>query len=455
MPTPDLNYLDKAVFPLSFISDYLEVVADSDITDENTQIGIAEADLIQSGVLIGDKIGKCLSRPDGKIYLFWRVEVPGWLDDTKHQLVIVRRKRSFSMAYQHSQGAWTQPTKDPSVEEVYRSNDFTIQYCVDDDKIESGVEYCYTMYICDITRNTYIADTLERNPKSQISIISNKQRLSSTFMFNHLPQFWFDSDNSGSLNALLDVFSYGFNVHQNIIDLLSYNDYFKLFSPIVKKVAGEWGMDEGELGLGIDTMRRQIRYTQDVLKYAGCKKGIKDLVRLITTWQIDWSNIYMETSAIPFFQTYGVVNTPLWDDGYGYGYGLFDSSVTTSLGLVNEIKIIVEIPRVALAIGNSTNIVYDTIDDYTTFEDSSVDFTTTQPKEHVLVSNQNDPEYTHRVFDNDSTKLYVNGKVGCEVGDQYCVLTQIDAARLNRLLYLLQKRKLNIPYFCNVTVKFI
>lgn len=454
----NLDYKSYPTFPFEFIVDNLIVVADSNLTDKNTQIILTNANKIETGVSIGEVIRRCCSEVENEVRLKWRITSTGasFLDDSKHELVILRRKRCFSMSYDHSNGPWAKVLKDPSAEEVYRSNDWTVCHYEDTTNLEPGVEYCYTMFIRDNDQDSTISNALETNNKAQINVVNRKERICSTWMFNNLPFNFYAQDVDGSTAAWFDTLGSVLDRNENIINLLNYENHKTLYSKAVKIRAGDYGMGEAETALGIDTMRRQMRYCQDVFRYSGCRRGIIKFIRMLTTWQIGISNIYLHSDTTPdYFHTYGSSpETPLWDEYTGYGYGLFSTSEDINIGTITEQKIVVEIPRVALAIGNSTDISWDTTNEYATIEDTAVDFTLTNPNEQVLLPNQNNPEYRHRIFDSDSTHLYCNDRVVAAVGEEYVVLTQLDAARLDRLVYWLIEKSMMIPFFNRIVIKF-
>lgn len=434
-------------YAVEFLKTEKVVVADADYSDAETEIKQSDALLIDASVSIGDQIGRCYSA--NSITLRWRY--PVGITKANYRHLIYRKKKGFTLQAKHSNGTFKALVDDQVAVKVY-DEELTAGEYVDTYKLEDGQQYFYTSFLVDINTGYAYADALNANPVSTVAVINRSNNWTANKCFQLIPHQWATKDDYGTHAALMDVMSWRNDLMEDYINHFKMWDSDKTLGEIIPYTAAQFSGIEKQQVLGIDTLRRQIGMSQLATQWKGSKRGIIKLIRWLTTWQIGSGHIYTreEQTSEDWFETYdvGFNKSVLWSDdvvldteAYGYGdayneiaYRLYGPTEIGDLGTTAEVELFIEIPNVALAIGNSTSMTYDSSYQATIFQDDNVNFSLTNTIGAYLVPNQNSFKDYFTVITQSPNRIYVKERItAAKSGDNYCVVTPLDLLRLKAL----------------------
>jgi hypothetical protein len=262
-------------------------------------------------------------------------------------------------------------------------------------------------------------------------------------LYNYFPTAFRVLDSTNDLQDLMEVFGHEFNVLYALITKYELQNASVLTPGVLEVASQNAGFDLVSENLGIDTRRRVMRDIISCYKLKGNRDGIAKFIKVLTTWDItngtgDTRGAIIddipELVGLRFYSaSLGVLNTNLVDTGNVQSppAGRFVKGVPGLAlpGFFQVREVIIELPNVALHIGDSNNLT--PFEGNTTLSDVSADFGA--PNSLVgcyLIPNEGSPNDFFQILENDSTSVTVAGNIPItSLGAKYIILSPLNLTR--------------------------
>lgn len=316
------------------------------------------------------------------------------------------------------------------------------------------------------TQFAYFSNSLS----TQAFAISARNNDIASLLYKWWPSVFRDIDETEDLRDLMSVFGYKFNEIYSLISAYELQNARLVAPEYLEHGYRQQGLGEVSETIGIDTRRRIMNDLVSCWKLKGNRDGIAKFIRVITTWDITngtgdtVSAIEDTTPAVSGLRMYspslGSLNTRLIDTANVQsppaGRFVKGTPGVNLAGFFDQVEIQIELPNVALHVGNSTNISY--VAGQTLLQDSNADFGQVNSlKGCFLIPLEGSPNEYVEILSNTDDTLTVDGTVPFSVlGGKYVILSPLN---LNRFVALQsniteQLSYKSVPVF-NFTIKTI
>lgn len=286
------------------------------------------------------------------------------------------------------------------------------------------------------------------NPLSTQSFgIHAKDRKFGKLLYDSFPNSFRVTDVTDDLQDLMEVFGHEFNDLYALITTYELQNASIITPSVLQTASQNSGFQLVSDNLGIDTRRRVMRDLIPCYKLKGNREGIAKFIKVITTWDITNGTgdtrgaIIDDTPATVGLRFYspslGSLNTRLVDtlNVKSPPAGRFFKGVPgLALPGFFEVKeVIINLPNVALEIGNSTNLSY--YQGTSILSDGIADFGQINSLIGCfLIPNEGNPNDFYEITSNTSNTLTVNGTIPNTIlGAKYVVLSPLNLARFTTL----------------------
>lgn len=305
---------------------------------------------------------------------------------------------------------------------------------------------------------------------TQVFAISARDNDIVRLLYKWWPSIFRDLDASGDLEDLVSVFGYKFNEIYSLISLYELQNADLILPKYLEQGYRSAGLGSVSDSLGIDTRRRIMKDLISCWKLKGSRDGIAKFIKVITTWDITNGTgdviraIQDTTPEISGLKLYspvlGSLNTEIVDTTAVKSppAGRFVKSIPglNLSGFFNQVEIQIELPNVAMFIGNSSSI--SNVLGNTLIEDNTANFGQVNSlKGCFLIPLEGSPNDYYEIISNDVDTLNVQGTIPETItGSKYVVLSPLN---LNRFIALQttiveQLSYKSLPVF-NFTIKTI
>jgi hypothetical protein len=308
---------------------------------------------------------------------------------------------------------------------------------------------------------------------TQAFAISAKDNDIVRLLYKWWPSVFRDLDQSGDLEDLMGTFGYKFNEIYSLISTFELQNS-RILQPFPLSLSyRQYGLEnEVSETLGIDTRRRIMNDLVSAWKLKGSREGLAKFIKIITTWDITNGTgdviraIRDTTPELSGLRHYspalGSLNTEIVDstDPSSPPAGRFVRGIpgVNLEGFFDRVEILIELPNVAMFVGQSTNIAYNSGSTIiqATIEDSSTDFGLDNSlKGCFLIPIEGNPNDYYEIMSNTNDTLTIDGTIPQGiVGSRYIVLSPLNLNRFVALQNTIteQLSYKSIPVF-NFTVK--
>lgn len=287
---------------------------------------------------------------------------------------------------------------------------------------------------------------------TQAFAISAKDNDIVRLLYKWWPNVFRALDQTGDLEDLMGTFGYKFNEIYSLISTYELQNA-SLLQPFPLSISyRQYGLNrEVSETLGIDTRRRIMNDLISAWKLKGSREGLAKFIKIITTWDVTNGTgdvvraIRDTTPELSGLRHYspalGSLNTEIVDtiDPSSPPAGRFVRGIpgVNLDGFFNIVEILIELPNVAMFVGQSTNLTYfsgGTIIQ-ATIEDTSTDFGNPNSlKGCFLIPIEGSPNDYYEIIANTNDTLTIDGVIPQGlVGSKYVVLSPLN---LNRFVAL-------------------
>lgn len=294
----------------------------------------------------------------------------------------------------------------------------------------------------------YFSNTLS----TQAFAISAKDNDVTRLLYKWWPSVFKALDESGDLEDLMGVFGYKFNEIYSLISTYELQNS-RLLQPLpLSNSYRQYGLSqEVSETLGIDTRRRIMNDLVPAWKLKGSREGLAKFIKIITTWDVTNGTgdivraIRDTTPELSGLRHYspalGDLNTEIVDttNPVSPPAGRFVRGIpgVNLEGFFNVVEILIELPNVAMFVGQSTNLSYVSGGTIirATIEDTSTDFGMDNSlKGCFLIPIEGNPNDYYEIQSNTGDTITINGIIPQGlVGSKYVVLSPLN---LNRFVAL-------------------
>lgn len=310
---------------------------------------------------------------------------------------------------------------------------------------------------------------------TQAFAISAKDNDIVRLLYKWWPSVFRALDDSGDLEDLMGTFGYKFNEIYSLISTYELQNAHILQPLPLSTAYRQYGLD-GEVSetLGIDTRRRIMNDLVSCWKLKGSREGLAKFIKIITTWDVtngtgDLLRFIRDTtpelSGLRHYSpALGDLNTEIVDstDPKSPPAGRFVRGIpgVNLEGFFDVVEILIELPNVAMFVGQSTNIAYTNGSTIlqATVEDTSNDFGMSNSlKGCFLIPIEGNPNDYYEITSNTNDTMTINGTIPQGiVGSRYVVLSPLNLNRFVALQTTIteQLSYKAVPVF-NFTVKSI
>lgn len=293
-------------------------------------------------------------------------------------------------------------------------------------------------------------------------------------LYKWWPSVFKDLDTSGDLEDLMNVFGYKFNEIYSLISTFELQNADLIQPSGLNLAYTQPGLSEVSETLGIDTRRRIMKDMISCWKLKGSRDGLFKFIKIITTWDVtngtgDVRKAIVDTTPEltglrHYSPALGDLNTKIVDTTAVQSppAGRFVKGIPgfNLEGFFNQVQVQIELPNVALFVGQSTNIAYNmggTIIQVTV-EDTSNNFGMDNSlKGCFLIPIEGNPNDYYEIKSNTSDTVTVDGVIPQGiVGSRYVILSPLNLNRFvalqNTIVEMLSYRAVAV---FNFTVKTI
>lgn len=293
-------------------------------------------------------------------------------------------------------------------------------------------------------------------------------------LYKWWPSVFKDLDTSGDLEDLMQVFGYKFNEIYSLISTFELQNADLVQPTALSLSYTQPGLSEVSETLGIDTRRRIMKDMVSCWKLKGSRDGLFKFIKILTTWDVtngtgDVRKAIQDTtpelSGLRHYSpSLGSLNTNIVDTTAVQSppAGRFVKGIPgfNLEGFFNKVQIQIELPNVALFVGQSTNIAYSmggTILQVTV-EDTSNDFgMNNNLKGCFLIPIEGNPNDYYEIKSNTNDTVTIDGVIPQGiVGSRYVILSPLNLNRFvalqNAIVEMLSYRAVAV---FNFTVKTI
>jgi hypothetical protein len=262
-------------------------------------------------------------------------------------------------------------------------------------------------------------------------------------LYNYFPTFFRTLDQTNDLQDLMEVFGHEFNVLYALITKYELQNADVVTPGVLETASQNAGFELVSESLGIDTRRRVMRDIISCYRLKGNRDGIAKFIKVLTTWDItngtgDTRGAIIddipEVVGLRFYSaSLGGLNTNFIDTGdvQSPPAGRFVKGVPGLAlpGFFQVREVIIELPNVALEIGESNNITF--FEGNTILSDVNANFGLSGSlKGCFVIPNEGSPNDFFEILDNDSTSLTVAGNIPfTSLGAKYVVLSPLNLTR--------------------------
>lgn len=262
-------------------------------------------------------------------------------------------------------------------------------------------------------------------------------------LYNYFPTFFRTLDQTNDLQDLMEVFGHEFNVLYALISKYELQNASVLTPGVLETASQNAGFELVSENLGIDTRRRVMRDIISCYKLKGNRDGIAKFIKVLTTWDITngtgdsrgaITDDIPEVVGLRFYSaSLGVLNTNLVDTGNVQSppAGRFVKGVPGLAlpGFFQVREVIIELPNVALEIGDSNNITY--FQGNSILSDTNASFGLDGSlKGCFIIPNEGSPNDFFEILDNSSTSVTVAGTIPfTSLGAKYVIVSPLNLTR--------------------------
>jgi hypothetical protein len=309
--------------------------------------------------------------------------------------------------------------------------------------LEDDTFYYYTGFTIPIGVNVAQAEfsTFDASTSTQSTDISVKDTNFGTLLYNLWPTLYRELDSSESLQDLMQVFGFQFNLLYSLIKTYNLQDPQTVFVNALLPLSEQLGLPSIGFSIGIDTFRREASSLLSAWKLKGSKTGIALFIRILTTWDITngtgdvssaISDFLPNVGALRFYDPLlGAGNVRLTTTNPFVAGGRFVRPLPGIIipGFFSFREYIINIPNVALYVG--TNTAFTVGINSTTMTDSAANFGAT----NSLVGNWLLPDQANvndlfEITANTSTTITVKGVINnLTPNTEYAVLSPLNKSR--------------------------
>lgn len=311
--------------------------------------------------------------------------------------------------------------------------------------------------------------------KTQSFAISAEDNEIPRLLYKWWPGVFKDLDVTGDLEDLMDTFGYKFNEIYSLISTYELQNASIIQPKYLSESYRQYGL-QGEISetLGIDTRRRIMSDLISAWKLKGSREGLAKFIKIITTWDVtngtgdivraikdtspELSGLRHYSPSLGSLNTEIVNTTNLQEPPAGrFVRGIPGLNLE---GFFDLVEIQIELPNVAMFVGKSTNIAYNTGDTIiqAEIEDTSNDFGIDNSlKGCFLIPIEGNPNEYFEIMSNTNDTMTINGTIPqAVVGSRYVILSPLNMNRFvalqNVITEMLSYK--SVPVF-NFTVKTI
>jgi hypothetical protein len=311
--------------------------------------------------------------------------------------------------------------------------------------------YYYTVFTIPLAANVAQAEfaTVDSGVSTQAFGISAKDRKFGEVLYNFWPSLDREIDATGDLEDLMAVFGNFFNELHALIDTYKLQDPDNVLVTALLPLSEQTGLPSIGYSIGADTLRRVARDMIHAWKLKGCKEGIAEFIRIITTWDVtngtaDFSSAIQDflpnVQALRFFDSnLGNLNTRLTKTDPFVSGGRFAKTLPGIVipGFFTFREFVITLPNVALYIGNSQ--AFSTASGTTTMFDANNNFGAVDSLVgNYLIPNVEEVNDIFQIVANTATSITVRGVINNRIpGGDYAILSPLNTNRfiiLNKLL---------------------
>ncbi len=262
-------------------------------------------------------------------------------------------------------------------------------------------------------------------------------------LYNSFPNIFRVTDTSNDLQDLMEVFGHEFNDLYAIITKYELQNADIVTPGVLATASQNSGFSLTAENLGIDTRRRVMRDLISCYKLKGNRDGIARFIKVLTTWDItngtgDTRSAIIDdtpdTVGLRFYSpSLGALNTRIVDtlNVESPPAGRFYRGIPgLSLpGFFSAKEVIIDLPNVALEIGNSTNLAF--FEGNTILTDSNANFRNDNSLIGCFViPNEGSPNDFYEITGNTSTSLTLTGGVPLSsLGAKYVIVSPLNLTR--------------------------
>lgn len=316
------------------------------------------------------------------------------------------------------------------------------------------------------TQFAYFSNSLS----TQAFAISAADNEISRLLYKWWPSVFRDLDTTGDLEDLMNVFGHRFNEIYSLISTYELQNADLIQPRYLSNAYRQHGLGEVSETLGIDTRRRIMKGMIPCWKLKGSRDGIFKFIKVVTTWDITNGtgdvirairDTTPELSGLKLYSpALGNLNTEIVDttDVSSPPAGRFVRGIpgVNLEGFFDVVEIQIELPNVAMFIGNSTNI--NQVGSQTIIQDSAAEFGQINGlKGCFIIPMEGNPNSYYEILSNDEDTITVDGNISNEVlGNKYVILSPLNLNRFVALQSTIteQLSYRSIPVF-NFTIKTI
>ena len=239
------------------------------------------------------------------------------------------------------------------------------------------------------------------------------------------------------------MFGHEFNVLYALITKYELQNPSVLTPGVLETASQNAGFELVSESLGIDTRRRVMRDIISCYKLKGNRDGIAKFIKVLTTWDItngtgDTRGAIVddipEVVGLRFYSaSLGGLNTNLVDTGdvQSPPAGRFVKGVPGLAlpGFFQVREVIIELPNVALHIGDSNNLT--SFEGNTVLSDVNADFGLNNSLVGCFViPNEGSPNDFYQIIENDNASITVAGNIPISnLGAKYVILSPLNLTR--------------------------
>ena len=262
-------------------------------------------------------------------------------------------------------------------------------------------------------------------------------------LYKWWPSVFRDLDTTGDLEDLMGVFGYKFNEIYSLISTYELQNADLIQPVYLANAYRQYGLSEISETLGIDTRRRVMNDMIPCWKLKGSRDGVFKFIKVITTWDVTNGTgdvvraIQDSTPDLTGLRHYspslGDRNTEIVDTTnlQSPPAGRFVRGIpgVNLDGFFDRVEIQIELPNVALYIGQSTNL--NQVGSTTILQDTAADFGQINSLVgSFIIPVEGNPNEYYRILSNDEDTITVDASLPNSVlGNKYVVLSPLNLRR--------------------------